>query len=41
MPLENDDERLDAVHGESPMRYHTYDNIIGGQSPCRDWRLTI
>jgi hypothetical protein len=28
-PLENDDERLDAAHGESPMRYRTYDNIIG------------
>jgi hypothetical protein len=28
-PLENDDERLNAAHGESPMRYHTYDNIIG------------
>jgi hypothetical protein len=27
-PLEND-ERLDATHGESPVRYRTYDNIIG------------
>jgi hypothetical protein len=27
--LENDEERLDAAHGESPMRYHAYDNIIG------------
>jgi hypothetical protein len=26
--LENDDERLDVTHGESPMRYRTYDNII-------------
>jgi hypothetical protein len=26
--LENDEERLDAAHGESPMRYRTY-NIIG------------
>jgi hypothetical protein len=22
-PLEGDEEQLDAVHGESPMRYHT------------------
>jgi hypothetical protein len=29
MPLENDEERLDAAHGESPMRYRAYDNIIG------------
>jgi hypothetical protein len=28
-PLENDEERLDAAHGESPVRYHAYDNIIG------------
>jgi hypothetical protein len=28
-PLENDEERLDAAHGESPMCYRTYDNIIG------------
>jgi hypothetical protein len=28
-PLENDEERLDAAHGELPVRYHTYDNIIG------------
>jgi hypothetical protein len=28
-PLENDEERLDAAHRESPMRYCTYDNIIG------------
>jgi hypothetical protein len=27
-PLENDEERLDATHGESPMRYRAYDNII-------------
>jgi hypothetical protein len=27
--LENDEERLDATHGESPVRYLTYDNIIG------------
>jgi hypothetical protein len=27
-PLEND-ERLDAAHGESPVRYRAYDNIIG------------
>jgi hypothetical protein len=27
-PLENDEERLDAAHGESPMRYRAYDNII-------------
>jgi hypothetical protein len=32
-PLEDDEERLDAVHGESPMRYHTYDNIIGTGEP--------
>jgi hypothetical protein len=28
-PLENDEERLDAAHGELPMRYRSYDNIIG------------
>jgi hypothetical protein len=28
-PLENDEEQLDAAHGESHVRYHTYDNIIG------------
>jgi hypothetical protein len=28
-PLENDEERLDAAHGESPVRYRDYDNIIG------------
>jgi hypothetical protein len=28
-PLENDEERLDAAHRESPMRYRAYDNIIG------------
>jgi hypothetical protein len=28
-PLENDEERLDAAHEESPMRYRAYDNIIG------------
>jgi hypothetical protein len=28
-PLKNDEERLDAAHGELPMRYRAYDNIIG------------
>jgi hypothetical protein len=28
-PLENDEERLNAAHGESPMHYRAYDNIIG------------
>jgi hypothetical protein len=28
-PLENDEERLDAAHGKSPVRYRAYDNIIG------------
>jgi hypothetical protein len=28
-PLENDEERLDVAHGEFPMRYRAYDNIIG------------
>jgi hypothetical protein len=28
-PLENNEERLDATHGELPVRYRTYDNIIG------------
>jgi hypothetical protein len=28
-PLENDEERLDATHGEAPMCYHAYNNIIG------------
>jgi hypothetical protein len=36
-PLENDDERLDAAHGESSMRYRTYDNIIG----ARDYVLGL
>jgi hypothetical protein len=27
--LENDEERLDAAHGELPVRYRAYDNIIG------------
>jgi hypothetical protein len=29
MPLENDEERLDAAHREFPMHYRAYDNIIG------------
>jgi hypothetical protein len=29
MPLENDEERLDVAHGELPMRYRAYNNIIG------------
>jgi hypothetical protein len=33
MPLESDEEWLDAAHGESPMRYYTYDNIIGVGEP--------
>jgi hypothetical protein len=32
-PLEDDEERLDAAHGESPMRYRTYDNIISTGEP--------
>jgi hypothetical protein len=28
-PLEDDEERLDVVHWESPIRYRTYDNIVG------------
>jgi hypothetical protein len=28
-PLENDEERLDVTHGELPVRYRTYENIIG------------
>jgi hypothetical protein len=32
-PLESDEERLDAAHGESPMRYRTYNNIIGAGEP--------
>jgi hypothetical protein len=28
-PLEDDEELLDAAHGESSMRYCTYDNIVG------------
>jgi hypothetical protein len=31
--LEDDEERLDAAHGESPMRYRTYDNIISAREP--------
>jgi hypothetical protein len=29
MPLENNEERLDAAHRELPVRYRAYDNIIG------------
>jgi hypothetical protein len=32
-PLDSDEERLDAAHGESPTRYRTYDNIIGAGEP--------
>jgi hypothetical protein len=28
-PLENDEERLDAAHGELPVCYRAYDDIIG------------
>jgi hypothetical protein len=28
-PLKNDEERLDAAHGELSVRYRAYDNIIG------------
>jgi hypothetical protein len=28
-PLENNEERLDAAHGELPVRYRAYNNIIG------------
>jgi hypothetical protein len=28
-PLENDEERLDAAHGELHVRYRAYNNIIG------------
>jgi hypothetical protein len=28
-PLENDEERLNVAHGELPVRYRAYDNIIG------------
>jgi hypothetical protein len=28
-PLKNDEERLDAAHRESHVRYRAYDNIIG------------
>jgi hypothetical protein len=28
-PLENDEERLDAAHGELHVRYCAYNNIIG------------
>jgi hypothetical protein len=26
---ENDDDRLDAMHVESLVRYHTYNNLLG------------
>jgi hypothetical protein len=29
-PRENNDDRLDAVHGESHVRYRTNNNIWGG-----------
>ncbi|KAF0934863.1 hypothetical protein E2562_028867 [Oryza meyeriana var. granulata] len=32
-PRENDDERLDAAHGKSPVRYRTVDNLIRDASP--------
>jgi hypothetical protein len=32
-PLEDDEERLDVVHGESSMQYRTYDNIVGTGEP--------
>jgi hypothetical protein len=32
-PLEDDEERLDAVHDESPMRHNTFDNIAGTGEP--------
>jgi hypothetical protein len=28
-PLKNDEEQLDAAHGELHVRYRAYDNIIG------------
>jgi hypothetical protein len=31
--LLEDEEWLDLTHGESPMRYRTYDNIIGAGEP--------
>jgi hypothetical protein len=37
MPLEDDEERLDAVHGETPMQYHTCDNIVGMREPVPGW----
>jgi hypothetical protein len=37
-PLENNEERLDAAHGEFHVHYRTYDNIIGAGSTCRDWQ---
>jgi hypothetical protein len=41
IPLEDDDERLDAAHGESPMRYRTYDNIIGTGEPVSGFARRI
>jgi hypothetical protein len=32
-PLEDDEERLDAAHRETPVRYCTYDNIVGTGEP--------
>jgi hypothetical protein len=32
-PLEDDEERLDAAYGETPMCYRTYDNIVGTREP--------
>jgi hypothetical protein len=39
-PLENDEEWLDAAHGEVHMLYHAYDNIIAAGEHVRDWRCT-
>ncbi|WVZ70242.1 hypothetical protein U9M48_018922 [Paspalum notatum var. saurae] len=30
----NDEEQLDAAHSESPVRYHTYGNILWDNEPA-------
>jgi hypothetical protein len=32
-PLADDDDRLDAAHGDTPVRYRKVDNLFGGEEP--------
>jgi len=33
MPLEDDEDRLDASYDDEPLRYRTMENILGDDSP--------